>query len=133
MTNEQILAALSHVQEPDLGQDIVTLNMVKDIQIEGNKVSFTVVLTTPACPLKDLIKNNCVKAVKTHVNANAEVLVNFSANTSSRREDNGAVLPKVKKYYCCSKWQRRCGKINCISQPGPRARTTGRQSRFDGC
>lgn len=96
MTNEQILAALSHVQEPDLGQDIVTLNMVKDIQIEGNKVSFTVVLTTPACPLKDLIKNNCVKAVKTHVNDKAEVLVHFSANTSTRREDNGAVLPKVK-------------------------------------
>ena len=96
MTNEQILAALSHVQEPDLGQDIVTLNMVKDIQIEGNKVSFTVVLTTPACPLKDLIKNNCVKAVKAHVNENADVTVHFSANTSSRRADNGAVLPKVK-------------------------------------
>lgn len=96
MTNEQILAALSHVQEPDLGQDLVTLNMVKDIQIEGNKVSFTVVLTTPACPLKDLIKNNCVKAVKTHVSDKAEVTVIFSANTSTRRDDNGAVLPKVK-------------------------------------
>src|SRR5690606_18483957 len=89
MTNEQILAALSHVQEPDLGKDLVTLNMVKDIKIEGNKVSFTVVLTTPACPLEELIKNNCIKAVHTHVNADAQVLVNFSANTSTRREDNG--------------------------------------------
>lgn len=96
MTNEQILAALSHVQEPDLGQDIVTLNMVKDIKIEGNKVSFEVVLTTPACPLKDLIKNNCVKAIKTHVSENTDVTVHFSSNTSSKRGDNEPVLPKVK-------------------------------------
>ena len=56
MTHEDILKALGTVQEPDLGKDIVTLNMIKDITIEGNHVSFTVVLTTPACPLKDLIK-----------------------------------------------------------------------------
>ena len=51
MTNEDILKALSNVQEPDLGKDLVTLNMVKDIAIDDNHVSFTVVLTTPACPL----------------------------------------------------------------------------------
>lgn len=96
MTSEQILKALSHVQEPDLGKDIVTLNMVKDIQIEGNKVTFTVVLTTPACPLKDLIRRNCVEAVKTHAMPDAEVLVHFDANTSSKRADAGTVLPKVK-------------------------------------
>ena len=45
MTNEDILKALGNVQEPDLGKDIVTLNMVKDITIEGNYVSFTVMLT----------------------------------------------------------------------------------------
>ena len=52
MTTEKILEALSNVQEPDLGKDLVTLNMVKDIEISGNNVSFTVVLTTPACPMK---------------------------------------------------------------------------------
>ena len=46
MTPEKVLAALSNVQEPDLGKDIVTLNMVKDLEIEGNYVAFTVVLTT---------------------------------------------------------------------------------------
>jgi len=56
MTQEKVLAALSNVQEPDLGKDIVTLNMVRDIVIEGNYVSFTIELTTPACPLKDMIK-----------------------------------------------------------------------------
>ena len=96
MTTEKILEALSNVQEPDLGKDLVTLNMVKDIEINGNDVSFTVVLTTPACPLKDMIRNACVNAVKLLVNKDAVVNVNFTAQTTSNRQDQGAVLPKVK-------------------------------------
>ena len=96
MTNEDILKALSNVQEPDLGKDLVTLNMVKDVVIEGNNVSFTVVLTTPACPLKDLIMNACINAVKLLVNKEAVVTVNFSSNTSSNRKDGKTVLSGVK-------------------------------------
>ena len=96
MTQQQVLDALKNVQEPDLGQDIVTLNMVKDIEIEGDKVSFTVVLTTPACPMKDMIRNACVNAVQILVNKQAQVTVNFTSNTSSQRSGNQQVLPKVK-------------------------------------
>jgi ATP-binding protein involved in chromosome partitioning len=96
MTKEKILEALSNVQEPDLGKDLVTLNMVQDIEINGNNVSFTVVLTTPACPLKDMIKNACVNAIKILVNKEANVQVNFTSNTTSKRSDPGSVLPKVK-------------------------------------
>ncbi len=96
MTKEKVLEALSNVQEPDLGKDLVTLNMVKDIAIEGNYVSFTVVLTTPACPMKDMIKNACVNAIKLLVNKEATVHVNFTSNTTTKRTDEGAVLPKVK-------------------------------------
>ena len=96
MTNEQILQALSNVQEPDLGKDLVTLNMVKDIVINGNEVYFTVVLTTPACPLKDLIMNACINAVKLLVNKEAIVKVNFTSNTSSNRKDTKTVLSGVK-------------------------------------
>ncbi len=96
MTQEQVLNALSNVQEPDLGKDLVTLNMVKDIAISGNDVAFTVVLTTPACPLKDMIHNACVNAIKLLVDKNANVNVKFTANTSTRRVDSHAVLPKVK-------------------------------------
>src|ERR1043166_2496474 len=96
MTAEKVLDALKNVQEPDLGKDIVTLNMVKDIVINGNVVSFTVVLTTPACPMKDMIGRACENAVKLLVNKEAVVKVNFTANTSSIRKDAGAVLPKVK-------------------------------------
>lgn len=96
MTREQVIDALRHVQEPDLGKDIVTLDMVKDVAISGNDVSFTVVLTTPACPLKELIRSNCVNAIKAHVDEAANVNVNFTANTTTKRNDAGAVLPKVK-------------------------------------
>src|SRR6187549_4118244 len=96
MTTEKILEALSNVQEPDLGKDLVTLNMVKDIEINGNDVSFTVVLTTPACPMKDMISNACVNAIKILVNKEANVKVNFTSNTTTKRTDPGSVLPKVK-------------------------------------
>jgi ATP-binding protein involved in chromosome partitioning len=96
MTKEKVLEALSNVQEPDLGKDLVTLNMVQNIEIEGNYVSFTVVLTTPACPMKDMIKNACVNAVKLLVNKEAVVKVNFTSNTTTKRTDAGTILPKVK-------------------------------------
>lgn len=96
MTEQDILKALSNVQEPDLGKDLVTLNMVKNIEIEGNQVSFTVVLTTPACPMKDMMAKACTHAVQLLVNKQAEVTVNFTANTTSGRKPEGNVLPGVK-------------------------------------
>jgi ATP-binding protein involved in chromosome partitioning len=58
LTEGAVLDALRNVQEPELGRDIVTLQMVKSIAIEGNQVAFTIELTTPACPLKDEIEAN---------------------------------------------------------------------------
>src|SRR5674476_368301 len=95
MTENDILNALRNVEEPDLKKDLVTLNMVNDIKIDNNLVSFTVVLTTPACPLKDKIKNDCIKAIKL-INDKAEVTVNFSSNTSSLRTDKKDLLKGVK-------------------------------------
>ncbi len=57
ITKEEVLSALSNVEEPDLKKDLVTLNMIQDIVIEGIKLSFSVILTTPACPLKAMIEN----------------------------------------------------------------------------
>jgi ATP-binding protein involved in chromosome partitioning len=96
MTSKDVLDALSHVQEPDLKKDLVTLNMVQDIQINGNQVSFVIVLTTPACPLKELIRRDCEQAVKQHVGGDIEVQVKFTANTTSNRADTKAVLSRVK-------------------------------------
>ncbi len=96
MTIDEILKALSNVQEPDLGKDLVTLNMIKDIAIEGDAVSFTIVLTTPACPMKDMMQRASENAIKLLVNKNAQVKVNFTANTTSTRKDDQKVLGGVK-------------------------------------
>src|SRR5829696_8838131 len=95
MTQEDILKALSKVQEPDLGKDLVTLNMVRDIEIAGDNVSFTVVLTTPACPLKAVIEKDCIEAVKSSFEQ-ANVQVNFTSSTTTIRADKSNVLPGVK-------------------------------------
>jgi len=96
ITTEKILAALQNVQEPDLGKDLVTLNMIQDIEIKGNEVSFTVVLTTPACPMKDMMRTACENAIRLLVSKEAVVKVNFTAQTTSKRVDAGAILPQVK-------------------------------------
>jgi len=63
VTEDQVLAALSHVQDPDLRKDLVTLKMIKDIDIQDSEVSFTVELTTPACPLRHQIQKDAENAV----------------------------------------------------------------------
>ena len=96
MTEQDVLKALSNVQEPDLGKDLVTLNMVKDIKINGDDVFFTIVLTTPACPMKDMMATASENAIKLMVNKDARVHVNFTANTTSNRVDQKQVLNGVK-------------------------------------
>lgn len=96
ITKDAVLKALSNVEEPDLGKDLVTLNMVQDIEIEGKNVSFTVVLTTPACPLKEMIEKACVNAIHILVDKEAVVKVNMTARVNSNRTDNKNVLPGIK-------------------------------------
>jgi len=60
---QRVLDALGTVQDPDLHRDLVTLGMIEDLQVEGGRASFTLVLTTAACPLKDQIENDCRTAV----------------------------------------------------------------------
>lgn len=96
ITKEQVLKALSNVDDPDLGKDLVTLNMVRDIEIDGNNVSFTVVLTTPACPMKEMIEKACINAVHLLVSKEAVVEVKMTSNVNSNRKDNLALLPDVK-------------------------------------
>lgn len=63
VTEKDVMAALSKVQEPELHKDLVSLNMIRDVAIEGSKVKFTIVLTTPACPLKTQIEREAREAV----------------------------------------------------------------------
>jgi ATP-binding protein involved in chromosome partitioning len=108
-TQADVLKALSQVLDPDIKKDLVTLNMIQDIEIKGNKVSFTVVLTTPACPLKEIIKNDCIQAVKKQLGEAAEVEVNLTANVTSQRS-NAPVLPNVKNIIAVSSGKGGVGK-----------------------
>lgn len=63
VTKDMVLGALKTVQEPELHKDLVTLNMVKDIEVADGDVSFTILLTTPACPLKSVMERDAVQAV----------------------------------------------------------------------
>lgn len=62
-TEKEVLKALSMVMDPDLGKDLVALNMIEDLKVEGKNVSFTVVLTTPACPLRNYFETTCRSVV----------------------------------------------------------------------
>jgi ATP-binding protein involved in chromosome partitioning len=64
LSEAAIVEALRQVQEPELGRDIVTLDMVKGIAIDGTNVAFTIELTTPACPLKDEIEGNARQVLR---------------------------------------------------------------------
>jgi ATP-binding protein involved in chromosome partitioning len=95
ITKEQVLEALKHVEDPDLKKDLVTLGMIKDLEVEGINISFTVVLTTPACPMKELIHKNCVNAILKYIDAGANVNVKMTSDVTTQKK-NGPMLPNVK-------------------------------------
>jgi ATP-binding protein involved in chromosome partitioning len=92
---EQVLEALKNVEDPDLKKDLVTLGMIKELEVDGKSVSFTVVLTTPACPMKEMIHKACVNAVLHYVDEEANVNVKMTSDVSSRKS-SGPLLPNVK-------------------------------------
>lgn len=93
VTKEQILNALSYVEEPDLKKDLVTLNMIQNIQIEDQKIAFDVILTTPACPLKDHIEHACRNAIAHFIDKNLEVQINMTSNVVGKQ---GAQVSGIK-------------------------------------
>jgi ATP-binding protein involved in chromosome partitioning len=89
VTKEQVLQALRVVQDPDLNKDIVTLGFVKDVAIDGGKVDFTIELTTPACPVKDVLKaqaESAVAALPGVTAAKAQMTANTRARSGFGRE-----------------------------------------------
>lgn len=109
-TQEDIINALRHVDDPDIKKDLVTLNMISQVEVAGNKVSFKVTLTTPACPLKEKIKKDCVDAVHQYVDENLEVSIEMDANVTSLRKENVNVLPSVKNIICVASGKGGVGK-----------------------
>src|SRR5947209_19062005 len=90
ITKEEVLRALSVVKDPDLGRDLVTLGMIENVNIDPTgKVAFTTVLTTPACPVKEQLKQQSeivVSAIPGVRQVNAEVTSRVRQVTMTQRE-----------------------------------------------
>ena len=96
ITKDQVLNALRNVQDPDLHKDVVSLGMIEDISIEGNNIGFKLVLTTPACPLKDKMKKDCIQAIQSRIDPYAVVNVEVTSRTTSHRKADDSMLKGVK-------------------------------------
>ena len=97
ITEEKILAALGKVQDPEIHRDIVSLGMVKNLGVSNGRVSFTVELTTPACPLRETIENDCKKALA-EVPGITGLEISFGAQVRGSKAGAGQtdLLPTVK-------------------------------------
>lgn len=113
ITKEAVLEALKNVDDPDLKKDIVTLGMVKDLVVEGKNVSFSVELTTPACPMKEMIHKASVNAVLFYVDREAIVNVKMTANVTTKRA--GTLLPHVKNIVAIASGKGGVGKSTIAS------------------
>ncbi len=103
LSAQDVKNALATVQDPDLHKDLVTLNMVKDVSVDGDAVSTVIELTTPACPMKDKIRSDIEAAIRAKGEETgqpvASIDVEFTADVRSPNEktrDRGTPLPNVK-------------------------------------
>jgi len=91
---DKVFEALRKVEDPDLKKDLVTLNMIRNMKVEAGRISFTVVLTTPACPLKEKIKADCLAAVSAI--AGTEIVIDITITSDVTSQGTQPELKNVK-------------------------------------
>lgn len=95
VTREEVLQALSTIRDPDLGRDVVSLGMVKELEIRDDRVGFTLELTTPACPVKAEFERAAQQAVMA-LSGVGQVDVRMTSNVRSTNQGAGGLVPGVK-------------------------------------
>lgn len=113
-TVADITKALSTVQDPDLKRDLVSLGMIKDVKVSDKIVSFTVVLTTPACPLKEMIRKDCEAAVSIVTGPGVSIDIKMTSSVTTLR-DNAPLLPRVKNIIAIASGKGGVGKSTVTS------------------
>jgi len=115
ITIEKVIDALRYVDDPDLKKDLVTLNMIKDVEVNGKNISFTVVLTTPACPMKDMIQKACMNAILHYVDKEANVKINMTANVTTKKVKDETTLKSVRNIIAVASGKGGVGKSTIAS------------------
>lgn len=95
ITTTQVEMALSHVNDPDLGRSLTELGMIQNITVDGTSISFDLVLTTPGCPMKQKMKEDCIRAIHEYVDHTANVTVNLTSRPVAQ-DGPQEMLPTVK-------------------------------------
>lgn len=111
----KILDALRKVEDPDLKKDLVTLNMIRELVVTDDKISFQVVLTTPACPLKEQIKNNCLEEIRKVAGDTISIDITMTSDVTSTRLSNSPLLPNVKNIIAVASGKGGVGKSTVTS------------------
>ena len=114
LTENDILKALSTVNDPDLKRDLVSLGMIKDVSFSEKGVAFTIVLTTPACPLKEMIRQDCLAAVEKVVGKEVPIDITLTSSVTSTRS-NAPLLPQVKNIIAIASGKGGVGKSTVTS------------------
>lgn len=113
ITADAVRDALATVEDPDLKRDLVSLGMIRDLEVDGTHIAFSVVLTTPACPLKELIRKNCIEAIHRDVNPDAEIEIDMQSDVTSPAQKammEGSGCSEVKNFIAVASGKGGVGK-----------------------
>ncbi|MBX2966977.1 MAG: Mrp/NBP35 family ATP-binding protein [Cyclobacteriaceae bacterium] len=114
LTENDIINALSTVNDPDLKRDLVSLGMIKNVSVSDKGIAFTVVLTTPACPLKEVIRQDCLEAVQKVAGNDIPIDITITSSVTSTRS-NAPLLPQVKNIVAIASGKGGVGKSTVTS------------------